>query len=154
MGGEAWVLDLRDSKACDSTQTGAKAANLAIAGTAGLPVLDGIVLTVEGVQGLQRPGCTRVLATLRSTARRFEDASLVVRSSSTVEDAETGSMAGQFTSILDVRGWDALREAVGEGDDVGPHRDGEGSAARGVDPADARCRVRRCALRRRSGDGP
>ena len=78
MGGEAWVLDLRDSKACDSTQTGAKAANLAIAGAAGLPVLDGIVLTVEGVQGLQRPGCTRVLATLRSTARRFEDAPLVV----------------------------------------------------------------------------
>jgi pyruvate,water dikinase len=114
MVGEAWVLDLRDSEACDSTHTGAKAANLAIAGTAGLPVLDGIVLTVEGVQGLQRRGCTRVLATLRGAVKRFEDAPLVVRSSSTVEDAESGSMAGQFTSILDVRGWDAVREAVGE----------------------------------------
>ena len=114
MVGEAWVLDLRDSEACDSTHTGAKAANLAIAGTAGLPVLDGIVLTVEGVQGLQRPGCTRVLATLHGAVKRFEDAPLVVRSSSTVEDAESGSMAGQFTSILDVRGWDAIREAVGE----------------------------------------
>src|SRR4029453_16737706 len=114
MVGEAWVLDLRDSEACDATHTGAKAANLAIAGTAGLPVLDGIVLTVEGVQGLQRPGCTRVLATLHGAVKRFEDAALVVRSSSTVEDAESGSMAGQFTSILDVRGWDAIREAVGE----------------------------------------
>src|SRR5688572_23033168 len=104
MVSEAWVVDLRDSEACDSTHTGAKAANLAIAGSAGLPVLDGVVLTVEGVQGLQRRGCTRVLATLRAAVRRFEDAPLVVRSSSTVEDAETGSMAGQFTSILDVRG--------------------------------------------------
>jgi rifampicin phosphotransferase len=114
MSGEAWVLDLRDSQACDAAQTGAKAANLAIAGTAGLPVLDGIVLTVDGVQALQRRGCTRVLATLRSAARRFEGATLVVRSSSTVEDAETGSMAGQFTSVLDVNGWDELREAVGK----------------------------------------
>jgi pyruvate,water dikinase len=114
MVGEAWVLDLRDSEACDSTHVGAKAANLAIAGTAGLPVLDGIVLTVEGVQALQRPGCTRVLATLHGAVKRFGDAPLVVRSSSTVEDAESGSMAGQFTSILNVRGWDAIREAVGE----------------------------------------
>jgi hypothetical protein len=75
-------------------------------------VLDGIVLTVEGVRGLQRRGCARVLAALRAATRVFEDAPLVVRSSSTVEDAATGSTAGQFTSVPDVRGWDALREAV------------------------------------------
>ena len=114
MASEAWVVDLRDAEACDPVHAGAKAANLAIAGSAGFPVLDGIVLTVEGVQGLQRPGCTRVLATLHSAVRRFGDAALVVRSSSTVEDAGTGSMAGQFTSVLDVRGWDAVRDAVGE----------------------------------------
>ena len=39
---------------------------------------------------------------------------LVARSSSTVEDAGESSMAGQFTSMLDLRGWDALAAAVVE----------------------------------------
>lgn len=46
--------------------------------------------------------------TLSDDGRR----SLVVRSSSTVEDAASGSMAGQFTSVLDVHGWPELLEAV------------------------------------------
>jgi hypothetical protein len=72
-------------------------------------VLDGIVLTVEGVRGLHRRGCSRRCARPRASSRTPP---LVVRSSSTVEDAATGSTAGQFTSVPDVRGWDALREAV------------------------------------------
>jgi pyruvate,water dikinase len=39
-------------------------------------------------------------------------AALVVRSSSTVEDAEQSSMAGRFRSVLDVTGWDAVVGAV------------------------------------------
>ncbi|WP_416967277.1 PEP/pyruvate-binding domain-containing protein [Streptomyces sp. 4F14] len=38
--------------------------------------------------------------------------SLVVRSSSPQEDTEESSLAGQFTSVLDVRGWDGFRTAV------------------------------------------
>lgn len=41
-------------------------------------------------------------------------ACLVVRSSSTVEDVGTSSMAGQFHSCLDVLGWDAFVAAVRE----------------------------------------
>ncbi|MGH9179392.1 MAG: PEP/pyruvate-binding domain-containing protein, partial [Acidimicrobiales bacterium] len=38
--------------------------------------------------------------------------SLVVRSSSTIEDGESTSLAGMFTSVLDVQGWDAFLGAV------------------------------------------
>ena len=39
---------------------------------------------------------------------------LVVRSSSTVEDGGSQSMAGLFTSVLDVRGWERFLDAVDE----------------------------------------
>ena len=38
----------------------------------------------------------------------------MVRSSATKEDSETSSMAGLFVSRLDVRGWDAFVDAVGD----------------------------------------
>lgn len=41
------------------------------------------------------------------------DRPLIVRSSSAHEDTEESSMAGRFTSVLDVRGWDAFTAAVG-----------------------------------------
>ena len=47
---------------------------------------------------------------LSDTGRR----ALVVRSSSTVEDGGSQSMAGLFTSVLDVQGWEAFLAAVDE----------------------------------------
>ena len=107
------ILWLDDPRACDVELVGAKAANLAHAARHGLPVLPGFVLTTTSTHG------TSVSQAARDPLRQAWEQltaiggpALVVRSSSTVEDAATSSMAGQFTSLLDVRGWPAFLEAV------------------------------------------
>ncbi|SMF28878.1 PEP/pyruvate-binding domain-containing protein [Streptomyces sp. Amel2xC10] len=86
--------------------TGSKAANLARAARAGLPVLPGFVIPHGG-------GGDSV-----ALRRAWDDLSdggtlpLVVRSSSPQEDTEGSSLAGRFASVLDVRGWPAFRAAV------------------------------------------
>ncbi|MFF7165324.1 PEP/pyruvate-binding domain-containing protein [Streptomyces sp. NPDC008086] len=85
---------------------GSKAANLARAARAGLPVLPGFVIP-------DRAGGDTV-----ALRRAWDDLSdngahpLVVRSSSPQEDTAESSLAGQFTSVLDVRGWAEFRTAV------------------------------------------
>lgn len=104
------VLDLDDRRATDTELTGAKAANLARAAVAGFRTVPGVVLTTAAVEiGLSDPEVRRSLA---SVLERFGDVDLVVRSSSTIEDIGTSSMAGRFTSILGVRGADALFAAA------------------------------------------
>ncbi len=122
------VLGLDDPRARDPGLAGAKAANLARAVGSGFPVLPGFVLTTA-VWGPDRPWSpgsplpAPVSQALRSAWERFaaDDQPLVVRSSSTVEDVGASSMAGQFLSLLDIRGWDAFEAAV---------RDVLGSSAR------------------------
>jgi pyruvate,water dikinase len=111
------VVDLRDPRATDAALVGAKAANLARGAAAGLPVLPGVVVTTAATDrwapGEAPPG--RVLGLVRAavdTLTSQRAAALVVRSSSTVEDAEQSSMAGRFRSVLDVTGWDAVVGAV------------------------------------------
>jgi rifampicin phosphotransferase len=111
------VVDLRDPRAADPALVGAKAANLARCVAAGLPVLPGVVVTTAATDrwspGEAPPG--RVLGLLRpaiDTLTRHHAAPLVVRSSSTIEDAEHSSMAGRFLSVLDVTGWDEVVAAV------------------------------------------
>jgi pyruvate,water dikinase len=104
----------------DGDLAGAKAANLARAAHAGLPVLPGFVLTTAsfdpgnpGWSGAPMPEA--VVAALRAGLDALAGGApgpLVVRSSSTVEDVGTSSMAGQFRSHLGVAGWDALEAAV------------------------------------------
>ena len=102
------VLDLTDPRARDPAVSGAKAANLARAAAAGLPVLPGFVLPV----GLDpREGGDALAAAWRSLGG--PERSLVVRSSSVIEDLADRSMAGQFTSVVGVEGWDAFLEAAG-----------------------------------------
>lgn len=111
------VVDLGDPRAADPALVGAKAANLAHCAAVGLQVMPGLVVTTAGT-GRWQPGepvDTDVLAALRPAldglwARR--PGPLVVRSSSTVEDAEHASMAGQFRSVLGVSGWDGVVAAV------------------------------------------
>ncbi|MFD7406000.1 PEP/pyruvate-binding domain-containing protein [Streptomyces sp. NPDC059866] len=107
------VLPLETPPATDPSVTGAKAARLARAAVAGLPVLPGFVL----VPASRAPGAVTGERALRAAwvqlvgGQRGERA-VVVRSSSVHEDTENSSMAGRFDSVLDVRGWDAFVAAV------------------------------------------
>jgi phosphohistidine swiveling domain-containing protein len=110
------LVDLADAGATDESLVGAKAANLAVAQRAGLPVLPGAVLTTawdnrgwSHPSRRDRPGPARdAWRTLGDEGRRR----LVVRSSSTNEDGGNSSMAGVFTSVLDVTDWSSFVEAV------------------------------------------
>ncbi|MFJ8060202.1 PEP/pyruvate-binding domain-containing protein [Streptomyces sp. NPDC096142] len=85
---------------------GSKAANLARAARAGLPVLPGFVIP-EGA-GEDPAGLRRAWQDLSDSGAR----PLVVRSSSPQEDTQQSSLAGQFASVLDVRGWPDFGTAV------------------------------------------
>jgi rifampicin phosphotransferase len=108
-----FVLDVTDPSATSSEAAGAKAANVAVAAGAGFPTAPGFVLTTTAVRiGTEDP---RVRSELRQAFDRLggTDVELVVRSSSTIEDAGSSSMAGRFTSVLGVVGWEALLAAIG-----------------------------------------
>lgn len=113
LSGSPVILWLDDPRAEDASQAGAKAANLARSRRAGLPVLPGFALTTSAV----RRGAVDAAAVdpLRQAWERLTDdgsKTVVVRSSSTVEDSTTSSMAGQFTTLLGVRGWEPFLDAV------------------------------------------
>jgi rifampicin phosphotransferase len=109
-----FVVELRDGPAVDSALTGGKAAALARAGDAGLAVLPGVVLTTafcdavdDGAEVAEHPAVREAYARAGG-----DDASLVARSSSVVEDTGESSMAGQFESIVGVKGFDDFVAAV------------------------------------------
>ncbi|WP_326723841.1 PEP-utilizing enzyme [Streptomyces sp. NBC_00243] len=103
---------------------GSKAAHLARAARAGLPVLPGFVVPYEasdisgtsgtsGTSGI--PWTSGDLAALRHAWHELSGGGarpLVVRSSSPQEDTQESSLAGQFASVLDVRGWRDFRTAI------------------------------------------
>lgn len=104
------VVTLDSAPALDPAVAGAKAAALARARRSGLPVLPGWVATTRA-----SPTSSPVDAELRAAWSAATDAGrrpVVVRSSSTVEDGNTSSMAGMFTSVLDVRDWPSFRQAI------------------------------------------
>ena len=111
------VVGLHETEALDVALTGAKAANLARSARAGLRVIDGFVITtptcstLETSAGLAQTTLEAVRAAWDDLSHSGGDA-LVVRSSSALEDGSSTSMAGRFTSILDVTGWDAFLGAV------------------------------------------
>jgi pyruvate,water dikinase len=112
--GTPLVVELDDARARDPALAGGKAAALAQAAAAGMRTLPGQVLTTAfcaeidaGARVVDHPAVRDVLE--RSNG---PDAQLVVRSSSIVEDTEESSMAGQFASVIGVRGLDALVDAV------------------------------------------
>ena len=110
------LVRLDDPRATAASLVGAKAAALARATAAGLPVLPGFVVTTSATEAWARPPASPLPAGLREAWRRISEdgrRSLVVRSSSTTEDGEASSLAGMFTSVLDVRGWSDFLDAVG-----------------------------------------
>jgi pyruvate,water dikinase len=113
------LLWLADERAGDTSLTGAKAANLAIARRAGLPVFEGFVITTHGTSEIEHPRLHREHSgtKLGEAWRQLTNGgqlSLAVRSSSVAEDSTTSSMAGRFVSVLHVSGWEAFVDAVFE----------------------------------------
>jgi pyruvate,water dikinase len=110
------VVDLDSTEALDPSVVGAKASALAWALRAGLPVLPGKVATTAAfVPAAGGDAALPVDTELRAAWSALSEGGsrpLVVRSSSTVEDGRTSSMAGMFTSVLDVREWASFRQAV------------------------------------------
>jgi pyruvate,water dikinase len=108
------VLDLVDAH--HVATAGAKASSLARAARAGLPVLPGFVLTPAAAAAFARgdaPDATVERARAAWQALTGDGSrAVVVRSSATTEDSLSSSMAGQFTSVLDVSGWERFRAAV------------------------------------------
>lgn len=116
--GEPMVLTLTDPLATEAVLTGAKAANLALASAVGLPVIPGFVVTTATFDPAapDQPLPEALDAVLHAAWGGLggDGVALVVRSSSTVEDVGSSSMAGQFLSRLDVVGWPAFEAAVRE----------------------------------------
>ncbi|HEX2193300.1 MAG TPA: PEP/pyruvate-binding domain-containing protein, partial [Acidimicrobiales bacterium] len=103
-------IRLDDVRARDPELVGAKASALATASVAGLPVLPGIVVTTAFRAAT--PEHRSQLREAWSDISHAGEVSLVVRSSSTIEDTGTSSMAGMFTSVLDVAGWEQFEAAI------------------------------------------
>ncbi|MGE0795345.1 MAG: PEP/pyruvate-binding domain-containing protein [Acidimicrobiia bacterium] len=113
------VCDLGSPAATDADLAGSKAAALARSRAAGLPVLPGFVVTTGAVRRPEAGPGRAVLADgvdgrLEPAWRSLggEHLPLAVRSSSPVEDTATSSMAGRFTTVLDVTSWPAFLDAV------------------------------------------
>ena len=92
------ILWLDEVLADDRSRVGAKAFTLARLRRAGLPVPDGFVLLAGdgSLEGMREAALRAALARLRGA--------VAVRSSSTLEDTSEASFAGQYRSLLDVRG--------------------------------------------------
>ena len=96
--------------ASDESQFGGKAASLARALRAGLPVPHGFALTASDVESVFN-GAAEVLSALRREFTALA-APCAVRSSAIGEDSEVASFAGQHLTVLNVRHADQIAEAV------------------------------------------
>jgi pyruvate,water dikinase len=101
------------AQATDPAEVGHKAATLAALLGAGLPVPDEVVIPV-GADGGNGAGDVpeHLAGALADTIRDWGDVPVAVRSSGIAEDLSHASYAGLYTTVLDVRGEAALREAV------------------------------------------
>jgi pyruvate,water dikinase len=107
------VIDLDDDRALDPRTAGGKAAALARARRAGVHTLPAVVITTAASDRYDAGTAVADLAGMeRALTLVPHGAPLVVRSSSVVEDQAGSSRAGQFETVLDVRGLDALVRAV------------------------------------------
>ena len=121
-----YVLSLTALSRPDIPYAGTKAAHLAELAQAGFPVPDGLVLTTGAFDQflatlgpdispeavIAAPLPTDVADALLAAASALGDVLLAVRSSGTGEDLTGASFAGQYETVLDVRGSEALLAAV------------------------------------------
>lgn len=123
-----YVLELAGVSLRDVGRVGSKAANLGELMKQGLPVPPGFVLTTDAFDrflaenpfkadaSAQEVTAARlpsdVTQALLSVAAELDNVSLAVRSSGVAEDLAGVSYAGQYETVLDVRGAEALIAAV------------------------------------------
>lgn len=102
------VVPLAEVSARDRGAVGSKAANLGELLGAGFPVPDGFVVCGEAAAELSPDAENAV----RAAAQALGDVPLAVRSSAAAEDLADASFAGQYETVLDVRGAEALLTAI------------------------------------------
>jgi pyruvate,water dikinase len=121
----ASVLPLSSPQARDIARTGGKASRLSCLLSDGHPVPPGFVVTTDALDAfiavlpdhavqrdvLQRAMPQSLVAEIRSAYDEF-GGRVAVRSSGVAEDLADASFAGQYESILDVHGADAVIDAV------------------------------------------
>jgi len=123
-----YAIPLYDLTRADVSRVGAKAANLGELAQAGFQVPDGFALTIhafdhfikvnaldetqspETVEKAELP--PEIHEALHAASVKLNGTPLAVRSSGLAEDLEGASFAGQYETILNVRGEDALVDAV------------------------------------------
>ncbi len=98
------------AQATDPAEVGHKAATLAALLSAGLPVPAGVVVPARTRSTGDVPD--ELVAALADAVRGWGDIPVAVRSSGIAEDLPHASYAGLYTTVLDVCGEAALREAV------------------------------------------
>jgi pyruvate,water dikinase len=112
---EKSVVALDDPLAADLHTVGAKAAALARAANAGLPVVPGFAISPAAALSVSADEDAAIAREIRRAWLDLTDGGrtpVVVRSSSAHEDGEISSMAGRFDSVLDVRDWDEVVDAI------------------------------------------
>jgi len=97
------ILPLRELRRGDATFVGTKAANLGELAGAGFTVPDGFVVIGDPESSAE---------TVRQAVETLGDGPLAVRSSGVAEDLPDASFAGQYETILNVCGTDALLVAI------------------------------------------
>jgi pyruvate,water dikinase len=125
---DVYILKLDELSPGDNDRSGSKAANLGELGRAGFPVPSGFVVTTDaffefltanniGTDSSPEDLANAVIPAdiadaLVKAAGDLGDMPLAVRSSGEAEDLPGASFAGQYETVLDVRGKDALLSAV------------------------------------------
>ncbi|MBW8827712.1 MAG: hypothetical protein JF603_15365, partial [Acidobacteria bacterium] len=104
----SWV----DGGTVDPVRAGHKAVSLAAMAAAGLPVPRGFVVLAEVVDSADDELPRAVADEITSAYRALGSPVVAVRSSATAEDLEGASFAGQYDTVLGVRGDKAVCDAV------------------------------------------
>ncbi len=113
MNTTTYVRPLHGVTLADTDTVGRKAAALGELLAAGFPVPDGFVLTSDAVARVAATPLPDDMAeAMGASTEAMGDTALAVRSSAVDEDRPGASYAGQYETVLDVRGTDAVVSAV------------------------------------------